>query len=135
MSDSSYEVQEAIVAAVKADATLTSLIAGRIYDRVPPAASFPYISIGEDQVLPDLAQCYDGADVVSTLHAWSRAIGYGEVKRVAAALEKALTAATFTLTGFRLVDKFFESTRYMRDPDGLTSHAVVTFRARTEPSG
>jgi hypothetical protein len=134
MSDPSYEIQEAIVAAVKADTALTSLIGGRIYDPVPPTAAFPYISIGEDQVLPDLAQCYDGADVISTLHVWSRKIGYGEVKRVAAALESALTNATFALTGFRLVDKLFESTRYMRDPDGLTSHAVVTFRARTEPS-
>lgn len=135
MSDASYEVQKAIVKALKDDAALTALINKRVYDPVPPGATFPYVSIGDDVIVPDEGDGYEGCDVTVTLHAWSREQGYGEIKKIDAAVQQAIRGATFNLTGFRLVDKLFETTRTLRDPDGLTNHGVVTFRAMTEPSG
>lgn len=134
MSDPSLEIQGAVVTALKSASAVTALIAGRVYDRVPPAPTFPYVNVGENQVIPDRAGCYDAADVVLTIHAWARGEGYVEVKRVGKAVSDALLASDLPIAGYRLIDKEFEGTRYMRDPDGLTSHAVITFRALTEPS-
>lgn len=134
MSDPSLDLQGAIVAALKADPAVTALISGRVYDQVPPQAAFPYVTIGEDQTLPAWADCYDGADVILTLHAWSRAVGYPEVKRLAAAVSAALDGVEVTIETIRLVDISWTGSRFLRDPDGNTRHAVIGFRALTEPT-
>ena len=40
-----------------------------------------------------------------------------------------LNFAALTLAGYRLVLIEHETTHHLADPDGLTSHSVVTFRA------
>jgi hypothetical protein len=34
----------------------------------------------------------------------------------------------------RLVEMSIEQTQYMRDPDGITAHGVITVHAWTEPT-
>ena len=53
MSDPSLALQGAQASALKADAALAGLINGRVYDAVPtsPAPKYPYVVIGEMQVL------------------------------------------------------------------------------------
>jgi hypothetical protein len=130
---SSLELQKAIVARLKADAGVVALVGQRIYDQPPIAPVFPYISLGPDQTLPDRADCYDGSEVNLQVDAWSRAVGFPEVKRIAEAARAALQDAPLSLAGHRLVDLTFVDGRTLRDPDGLTSHAAMTFRALTEP--
>lgn len=130
---SSLELQKALVGRLKADAGVTALVAGRVYDQPPPSPVFPYISIGPDQTLPDRADCYDGSEVTLQVDVWSRAPGFPEAKRIAEAVRAALADAPLTLTGHSLVDIALVEARNLRDPDGLTSHAALTFRALTEP--
>ena len=133
MSDPSLPLQAGLVAALKAYAPLTALIAGRVYDDPSKNAAKPYVTIGEDQVLPDRGDGYDGSDVTMTIHVWSEAVGFPQTKQIAGAIRAAL-APGFAVQGHRLVDIAFESTRYLREPDGRTSHGVLTFTARTEPT-
>jgi hypothetical protein len=133
VSDPSLELQKAIVARLKADSATAAIVGARIYDEVPTSAAFPYINLGEDQTIAERADCYDGSEINLTLHAWSREPGYPEVKRIADAVRASLQDAPLTLTGHRLVDLTFIDSRVLRDPDGKTSHAVVTLRALTEP--
>lgn len=133
MPSVSLELQKAIVAALKADTAVNGLVAGHVYDTVPSSDPFPRITLGEDQVIPERADCYLGDEVFITLHVWSRKTGFPETKRIAAAVRTALHDAELELTGFRLVDLASDGERFMRDPDGLTNHAVLTFRALTEP--
>jgi hypothetical protein len=136
MSDPSLALQAAVVAALKADATLTGLVGQRIYDRVPAGASFPYVALGSDEVLDDGydIDCGDGYEIFSALHVWSRAVGQVEMKRIAGACRDALHDAALTVTGFSLIDFKHRQTRYLDDPDGATRHAVVGFRALIDPS-
>ncbi len=134
MSDPSLALQKALVAALKADAPLTAIVAGRIWDQPPAAPAYPYVTLGEDQVLPDRGDCYEGSDVTLTLHAWSNATGFPEVKRIVAAIRAVLGPDLILEAGTHLVDLTFDEARYLRDPDGTTSHAVLTFTARTEPA-
>jgi len=135
MIDSALELQVAIVGALKADAALAAIVGTRIYDAVPPSATFPYVSLGQPQILPDKADCIDGSIVTYTIHGWSSDLGRSvEIKRIGAAIGAALDENELTLTGHRVVIAQHEQTNYIDDPDGITKHATVTLRFSTEPT-
>lgn len=136
MSDASFELQVAIVALLKNDPKLTALIGGRVYDHVPRdpttnkvTATFPYVSLGPDQELPEAADCVRATEFVLQLDAWSREPGFPEVKKVARAVEDALHDVELPLPGNAMVYFEYDGRRVFRDPDGLTSQAAMTFRA------
>lgn len=132
MASPELELQGVIVARLKADSTLNALISGRVYDQPPASPTFPYATVGETQLLRDDATCISGGDVYLTLHAWSRAVGFPEVKRVADAVAEALHLAPLTLATNSLVSIMHRQTRTFRDPDGLSSHSVIEFVASVE---
>lgn len=118
---------QAIVAAVP-------LITGRVYDSPPASASFPYVTIGEIQVNADLADCYGGSESFAEVHVWSRAVGFPEAKRIADQIRGALHDADLALDGHSLELLHFRDARTLRDPDGITNHIAMTFRALTQPA-
>lgn len=133
MSDPALAVQEAVIGALRVS-TLNAVVNGRIYDSVPATKAgatptFPYVTFGEAQSLPERADCVDGTEHFFTVHAWSRAVGFPEVKRMVSAIRDALHEVDLEVSGFRLIDLALQNTQFMRDPDGLTSHGVMTFRA------
>lgn len=134
MSDPSYALQVALVAALKAAGALPDVVGGRVYDSVPPDAAFPYVTLGDGQVLPDKAECVDGVEVSMQVDAWSRQVGYGEVKTIGAAIVAALDDKPLAVAGFNVTVFELESARYLRDPDGKTRHGVITFRGLLEAS-
>lgn len=134
MSDPSYALQKALVARLKATSGVTDLVGTRIFDAVPKSAAFPYLTLGEVQVVPDEADCYAGAEVYFSVHAWAREPGAADVKRIAPAVQAAVLADDLALDGHTVVSVAFDGAQYMRDPDGLTSHAVISFIAETEPA-
>lgn len=133
MTDTSLAMQAAVIAALKNAAAVETIVAERIYDRVPDNAAFPYVKYGGDQVLQDdidAGDCLQEAfEVFVTLHAWSRKVGQVEAKTLGGAIRAALHNVALTVTGHRLVVLEHDSTRYLEDPDGLSSHGVLTFRA------
>lgn len=132
----SLELQGAVVGLIRASATLQGLIANpvRLYQDVIPAPTFPYITIGETQDLPDLAECIDGWEIYLTLHVWSRRGGFAESRRIGAALDDALHNQAPALEGYRCLLMERHSTHYLTDPDNNTRHGVVVFRALIEPA-
>lgn len=134
MSDPSLDIQGAVVAVLKSVGALPSVVGGRVYDAVPPGATFPYISLGDGQVLPDKADCIDGAEVILQIDVWSRAVGYPEAKAIAKAVVAKLDDQPLSVPGQDVIVFEHESTRYLRDPDGLTRHAVITFRSLAFPT-
>ncbi len=127
MSDPSLPLQAAVIAALKAGAGVG--VGTRVYDAVPPTPTFPYVSLGDMQVLPDKADCIDGTEVFVQIDAWSRAVGYPEVKGIGAAIVNALDDKPLTVTSYTNVVFEIQNIQYLRDPDGLTRHAALTFRA------
>lgn len=132
MANVELELQKEIVARLKADATVASLVNGRIYDSVPVGATFPYVSIGPVDSVEDDADCITGLEVAQQIDCWSRAVGFPECKKVVDAVRTALHDYNFDLASNALV--FFEhrNTRITRDPDGLTSHGILGFEAAIE---
>lgn len=134
MSDPSLALQAAIVAALKTAGGVSGLVGARVYDTVPDAPIFPYITLGPVQVLPDKADCIDGVEILPQIDGWSRANGSIESKKIGAAVIAALDDQALTVSGSSVVVFELQSVNYLRDPDGLTHHAAVTFRALLQRS-
>jgi len=135
--DASLPLQKAILAALKADATLQALVGGKIYDTVPPSAEMPYVSFGTFDVQTEDADEYEGSDSFIQIDAWSggeSVVGSVEAKKIGRAIRGALHHANLSLDeDQRLVDLTVDAVRYLRELDGITQHVAITLRARTEP--
>lgn len=101
---------------------------------MPTTPVFPYVTIGDCQVLPAKYDSVDGTEVYPQIDVWSRAVGYPEAKEIVKQVLGALDEVALTITGFRAVVFEFQSVQYLRDPDGLTRHAAIVFRGLLEPA-
>ena len=68
-----------------------------------------------------------------TLHAWSRQGGHREAHLITGALMQVLDDAPLMLEGHHLVTFRFAVADVRRENDGRTYHALLRFRAVTEP--
>jgi hypothetical protein len=127
-------LRAAIHDALIADSPLTSLLGGaRVYDEPPRAAAFPYVTLGKARITDYSTGTDTGEEHQLTLHAWSRQGGHKEAHLITGALLQALHDAALTLAGHRLVNLRFSVADLRREADGRTYHALVRFRAVTEP--
>ena len=130
MSDPSLPVQKAMVGAMRA----ADVAGGRIYDQVPDApVTFPYVTLGDCQVMPDKADCIDGSIVFPQVDVWSRSVGYPETKQIVTDVLAALDDQALVVDGYELTVFEFHEVRYLRDPDGITRHGVMTFHGLLQP--
>jgi hypothetical protein len=129
ISDPSIPLQAAIVAALKASGSAAGT---RVYDAVPPSPTFPYISLGNVQVISEKAECVEGAEVYVTIDAWSRAVGKVELKQIGAKIILALDNAGLSSANVTINCCELDDVNYIDDPDGSTSHGVFTFHILTD---
>jgi hypothetical protein len=132
LTDSSSELQVAITAALMADPEIIALVADRIYDRIPDGRVFPYIVFGDTQILPDLSEGTDATLAYVTIHTWDRFQGFDAIKSVGKRVVAVLHDQPLAITGSVVQSILLDSSRYLRDPDGLTSHFVATFSILTD---
>lgn len=134
MDDPSLSIQKAIVAVLvgNTDAGVN------VFDQVPasplPEGPFPRITLGEGQSAGNYADCYEGTETTLVIDVWSRAVGFPEAKRIASQVRAILHDAPLVLDDHILDLIAFESALNLRDPDGITRHVAITFRALTQPS-
>jgi hypothetical protein len=100
--------------------------------RAPPL--FPYITLGEARVADFSTGSEHCEEHQLVMHAWSRQGGHREAHLIAGALLQALDDAALTLTDHTLVNLRFSVADVRREADGRTYHALVRFRAVTEPA-
>ena len=131
MSDPSLALQGAVVARLKGSAPLAALIGDRVFDEVKGGANFPYLSVGDGQVIGDDDECSETSEVTFQIHAWSRSPtdpGYPKVKSILSAVRTAMRAP-LDVPGFDLLLQEFTQTQFVREPDGgLTRHALIEYR-------
>ena len=135
MSTASAALRAAIHDTLSGDGALNALLGGpKIYDEPPRAAAFPYVTLGEARVSDFSTGTEPGEEHQITLHAWSRQGGHREAHLISGALLQALDDAPLTLADHRLVNLRFSVADVRREADGRTYHALVRFRAMTEPA-
>lgn len=134
MPTASAALRAAIHTALSEHAPLLSVLGGpNIYDEPPAAAAFPYVTLGEARISDYSAGDEPGEEHQLTLHAWSRQGGHREAHIIAGTLLQALDDAPLSPDGHQLVNLRFSLADIRREADGRTYHAVVRFRAVTEP--
>ena len=135
MTDATAALRAAIHDALVADSALTGMLGGaKIYDEPPRESAFPYVTLGEARVSDFSTGTEPGEEHQITLHAWSRQGGHREAHMISGALLQALDDAPLTLADHRLVNLRFAVADVRREADGRTYHALVRFRAMTEPA-
>jgi hypothetical protein len=131
----STALRAAIHDALSADAALVSLLGGsKVYDEPPRAAAFPYVTLGETRIADFSAGGESSEEHQLTLHAWSRQGGHKQAHEIAGALLQALDDAPLSVADHTLVNLRFSVADIRREADGRTYHALVRFRAVTEPA-
>jgi hypothetical protein len=131
----SAALRAAVHDALTADAALVNVLGGpKIYDEPPRAAAFPYVTLGEARIADFSTGTEAGEEHQLTLHAWSRQGGHKEAHLIAGALLQALDDAALALADHQLINFRFSVADVRREADGRTYHALVRFRAVTEPA-
>lgn len=127
-------LRAAIHTALVTDAALVALIgAPRIHDVPPGDADFPFVTLGEAVVADWSTATEAGTEQALTLHVFSRSGGRAEAFAIAARLQAVLHDAALALEGHRLANLRATTAEVRRESDGRTFHALVRFRAVTEP--
>ena len=108
---------------------------GRVYDAPPDEPTFPYVTIGDEQVIDDSNSCGASWEVFPDIHIWSRPASGSKVELMTLqALFEPLLATTLTIAGYLVVGASLETARSFRDQDGLTEHGVMTFHYLIDPA-
>lgn len=133
MADRSVELYEALFDTLSADAGVTAALggSGRIYDHVPAGSACPYVVIGDETAADASGTLVDAQEHTVTIHAWSEATSSLQCKTILAAVRAALHDAPPTLSAGHCANLRAEFKETLRDPDGVTWHGVMRFRAVT----
>ena len=130
----SWELQKAIHGGLVGNASLSSLVGGRVFDRPPQDAAFPFVTLGDTELEPDGAG-NDGAAIHRlVLSVWSRARGRRETKEIMSAIDEALQDASLPMTGHVLVNLQLERASVSYAPEAEALRGRLVFRAYTEPT-
>jgi len=128
MSDPSLELHAALISKLKADAGVAALVGARVYGGVPEGPTFPYISLGPVQVLPDKAECIDGTEVFYQIDGWARDPTTPKAKQLSKAIVAALDDQDIAVSNYAVIVTEISSINHLPDPDGITAHCVLSFR-------
>ena len=128
MSDPSLELQAAIVSKLKNDTGVNAVVGQRIYDEVPPNPTFPYITLGDNQVLPDKADCIDGTEIFWQLDGWARDPTFPMPKQISKAVVAAMDDQEIPISNYAIIICEIANINYLHDPDRITRHVAISFR-------
>lgn len=134
MASPANELQTAIYGALIADTAVAALVGAKIYDRVPMASDVaPYVTFGPSDEVEEDSDCITAGDHSLQIDVWSeKQGGFKECKEITYAIKVALHQVSFDLPTHALVETRVTQRRHFRDPDGITSHGVVTVEAIIE---
>ena len=142
MNDPSAAMQAALHSKLTTHAAMLAVFGGpvRAYDKMPAAATvtYPYLRVGDDQILPRSNACMDGWDHVATIHIFSR--DPIRPRMQAKEISDAVLQAIATLesapapAGYRVKELSLQQARTYLEADGLTAHGVVTVEYLVRPA-
>ena len=130
MSVGQFALQSSIYTVLNVSA-ITSTLACGVYDEVVEGNSYPFISLGEETAIDYSTNNLVGAETTINIHIWSRYKGSKQTKQIMDKVHDLLHDVSLTVSGVNLINLRFEYSDIMRDPDGITRHGVMRFRAIT----
>jgi len=127
------DLQAAIYGALTGHAgTIAALGGAKIYDDVPQASSFPYVTIGDIETRDWDTQTSVGHEHIVTLHIWSNHRGRKQVQTIIGEIDEVLDDRNLPLQNHQLVNLHVIFWSALRDVEGHAYHGIVRLRAVTE---
>lgn len=126
------ETQKAIRARLISTSAVTALVpANHILDVNQRPAPDPSIIMGDSQQVDEGTSLKRRhSRIFHSLHIWKREPSLEGVKTIAGAIRNAIHAGRLAMPGgLACADLLVSSTRFVRDPDGETSHGIVVIEA------
>jgi Protein of unknown function (DUF3168) len=124
----SLAVQATIYKRLNAE-TLAQNVSVPVIDKSGRPELFPCVIIGDAQTMfPDYVNDFH-TNVSCDLHIWTAEDNLASAKMIASRVREALWKGPWTVEGHRCVNLRIDSARFLRDPDGLHAHAVLTVSA------
>jgi hypothetical protein len=127
MMEASLAVQKAIRARLVDTTELLQLVpAENIFDRHHRPERFPCVILGQAFALyPDYLDVFH-TSVTADVNVWTDQPDMVDVKTIAAAVREALWQGPWSVDDHHCVNLRMEAARFLRDPDGIHGHAVLT---------
>lgn len=137
MADRTQELAAALYTQLSGHAPLTALIgAGKVFNGVKDGTPLPYVDIGEETATDYGAVSIDAQEHTQTVHVWTeQPLNGGSARlqclQIVAAVRAALHEQVLSLSSGTLCNLRCEYRETLRDPDGVSWHGVLRFRAVT----
>jgi hypothetical protein len=140
-------IQRAIVARLRADTTLVTLLAPikgvspatpAVVDQPPEGQPKPYIRVGDHLSIPDSDHTSRGREVTETVHIWTQTRSNAQGQQIADAVAASLDHKVAEFSALLAVDNHAcitirqEFDQALEDPDPQIRHHIVRFRIQTQ---
>ena len=127
MSCHSFDIQSAIYTILNGDSTLDGIVGNnKIFDNVPQDTAYPYVVIGNINVVNRGTKSLDGNDYNLDIDVWSTYRGKKEISEAMERIYELLHDTTYSVSGASFVNSQVRSTITLVENDGLTRHGVLT---------
>ena len=129
MSIGQFALQTTIYSTLSGDNTLTNTLGAGVFDEVLENATYPFVSLGEETAIDYSTKDLNGGEYTINIHVWSQYKGSKQTKEIMDRIHDLLHDSSLSVSGFNLANLRFEFSDILRDPDGVTRHGVMRFRA------
>ena len=129
MSIGQFALQTTIYSTLSNDNTLTNTLGAGVFDEVVENAAYPFVALGEETAIDYSTKDLNGGEFTINIHVWSQYKGAKQTKEIMDRIHDLLHDSSLSVSGFNLANLRFEFSDILRDPDGITRHGVMRFRA------
>jgi len=109
------------------DSTLDAIVGNnKIFDNVPQDTAYPYVVIGNINVINTGTKTLDGNEYNLDIDVWSEYRGKKEISDAMERIYELLHDTTYSVSGANFVNSQVRSTITLVENDGITRHAVLS---------
>lgn len=114
-----WEVQKAIYTALSSDSAFMTKIGSRLYDEAPTNESFPYVTLGNMTEIKYNRLTNKGFEISARIDIYTKSgrLGYKPAKEILVEMNRILNQKRFNMTGFNMIQIYFETSDTERDGD------------------
>jgi hypothetical protein len=114
-----WEVQKALYTALSGDSAFMTKIGSRLYDEPPTNETFPYVTLG--YMIENKYNRFnnEGYEVSARLDIYTKSgrLGYKPAKEILVEMNRILNLKRFNLTGYNMIQCYYETSDTERDED------------------
>ncbi len=130
-TNSLWEVQKAMYAALTGDVTLSALIHG-VYSHTVQDTVFPYVKFGDISAHDWFAKNRNGIEAKIDIEVLSQGRGAKETFAIIAEIKRILNGSVLSLSGCTMISMLCNESQIGQLSDGLTWRGVATFNVLVE---